>query len=296
MRSLFDEFSKLWPPSRQHAIGNLLRNIRVIRIPSDIGLVGQGEKESTIIVIDPEGETYNPMEFLLKGYEHVLYSSRKDFGAQLFASCLMSKRPDSFTENPIPYFFQGFAPAPEDANKETNFLRMFNSSEEKPFLISELGIFFKQERALRSIEDICLQAADEMISNALYNAPIGTKGDRLFQKVPREVDVVLPPGKKVKIFSCYSPQKVVIGCEDPFGSLQRQTILNRLVEIYSQKQSSPLMSTAGAGMGLKYMIENCANFYMFGENRKRSIVACTFLLEGRRKNIGQANHLHISIR
>ena len=87
-----------------------------------------------------------------------------------------------------------------------------------------------------------------------------------------------------------------IGCEDPFGSLERQTILNRLVEIYSQRQSAPIMSTAGAGMGLKFMIENCANFYMFCEKRKRSIVACTFLLEGRRKNIGQANHLHISVR
>ena len=296
MRNLIAEFTHLWPPSRQHAISHLLKDIRVLRLPEDLNHVGLGDTSNTLVVIEPEGESLNPMEFLLKGYEHVLYSSRKDFGAQLFASCLMSKRPDTFTENPIPYFFHGFSPLIEDANRETNFIRHFDRSEEKPFLINELGQFFKQDRALRNIEDICLQAADEMISNALYNAPVGTTGERLYQTVPRDVDVSLPRGKKAKLFSCFTSQKVVIGCEDLFGSLDRPTILNRLVEIYANKQVSPIMCTAGAGMGLKFMIENCANFYMFGENKKRSIVACTFLLEGRRKNIGQANHLHISIR
>ncbi len=296
MRNLYEEFTHLWPPSRQHALGSLLKNIKVLRVPSDLAFVGQGDKKSTLVVIDPEGEDLNPMEFLLKGYEHVLYSSRKDFGSQLFASCLMSKRPDTFTENPIPYFFHGFVPLPSDKAKENNFLRHFNSSEEKPFLIKELGDFFKHERALRSIEDICLQTADEMISNAIYNAPVGVTGEPLYQNIPRDQDVTLSGGKKVKLFSSYTSQRVVIGCQDPYGSLDRSIILNRLVAIFGKREALPKMSTAGTGMGLKVMIENSANFYMFGERRKRSIVACTFLLEGRRKNITKNNHLHISIR
>ena len=262
----------------------------------DLSLVGKGEPESTLVVIDPGGAPLNPIEFLLKGYEHVLYSDRKDFGAELFASCLMSKRPDNFTDNPIPYFFHGFSPVPTDETKEHNFLRTFNTSEEKPFLINELVQFFKQEKELLGIQDICLQAADEMISNAIYNAPVDAFGKRLYQKVARDVDVTLSLGKKVKIFACYTDKKVVIGCEDPFGSLDRENILTRLSQIYGKDPVSPLMSAGGAGMGLKLMVENSANFYMFSERGKRSIVACTFLLEGRRKNVMSYKHMHISIR
>ena len=296
MRNLFEEFTYLWPPSRQHSLGHLLKNTQVLRLPADLALVGKGQKETTLVVVDPGGKELNPIEYLRQGYEHVLYSARQDFGPELFASCLMSKRPDNFTENPIPYFFHGFSPGPLEENNDHSFIRSFNTSEEKPFLIAELDNFFKSEKALKNIQDICLQAADEMISNAIYNAPVDAFGRHLYQNVARDVDVTLSPGKKIKLFACFNAKKVVIGCEDPFGSLEREIILNRLAEIYAQTQVSPLMSSAGAGMGLKFMIENSANFYMFCERKKRSIVACTFLLEGRKKNINTNNHLHFSIR
>jgi hypothetical protein len=296
MRPLFKEFHDLWPTTRISALEYLFKDFSALRWPADAASVGRGDCSRTVIVVDRDEDKINPVEYLAKGYEHVLFSKREDFAAELFTSCMMMARPENFAQNPIPFFFNGFTPVQFDRNKDTTFLKIFNSSDEKPYLINELKDFLKQEKALSGIEDLCLQCADELITNAIYNAPVDMTGQHIFKNTPRETDVVLPPGSKVSLFAYHAGGKVVIGCEDPFGSIDRATVLERAAQVYNKSKVSPLMTTSGTGLGLRLMIESSANFYMYCQSHIKTLVACGFLLQGRQKNFLAGKHMHVSIR
>jgi hypothetical protein len=53
---------------------------------------------------------------------------------------------------------------------------------------------------------------------------------------------------------------------------------------------------AGAGLGLRYMIENSAGLYFFVEKDKRTLVACSLLLEGLKANFNIQKHFHLSFK
>lgn len=296
MRNLFDEFSGLLPPSRSQALKQILKDFSVLRIPTDLAEFTQAPRDRTIVVVDEIYPEFNPMDFFVAGFEHVIYFGREDFLSELLSSCWMTLRPGSFADNPIPFFFNGFVPESFHPVVENNFLKKFNTSQEKPFLINELEFFLSQYTGLMDIKDICLQSADEMIMNALYNAPVDAAGKRLFMDTPRDVPVQLPPEKNISLFACFSPTKVIIGCEDSFGSIEREPILDGLAQIYAKSKIVPVESQGGGGLGVKMMIENSANFYMYSQKNRKSVIACGFLLQGRRKNVSANKHIHISIR
>ncbi len=296
MRRLFSEYEESWPPARSDYLELLLHEFYVLRLPEDIKLIRFAPMNRTIIVIDKVFESFNPIDYFVMGFEHVLYSQRPDFISELFSSCLMSLRPRSFSNNPIPFFFNGFIPKNLNPKTNHNLLLPFTNSQEKPDLIRQLDLFLSQEKQLKGIQDICLQAAEELLMNSLYQAPTNRLGERIYSQTDRSTTVENPRNSISRLFACYSSNKVVIGCEDNFGSAERSPVLKRLSEIYPEEQSSPLTSGATGGMGLKFIIGNSANFYMFCDRKKKTLAACSFLLEGKLRNTGTSKHLHISIR
>jgi hypothetical protein len=296
MRNLFEEYESLFPRSRSEALGQILNSFVALRLPGDMALIDQAPRDRTLVIIDELYPEFNPMDFFMAGFEHVLYSKREDFVSELLSSCWMTLRPGSFADNPIPFFFNGFVPESFHPVVENNFLKKFSESQEKPFLLNELEYFLNQYTGLMDIKDICLQSADEMISNALYNAPVNQTGKKLYEKTPRDVPVQLLTGLHNNLFACFSPTKVIIGCEDPFGSVDLERVLERLKEVYPKNKAGTLDTKSGGGLGLNFMTTNSSNFYMYCQQKKKTVVACGFLLQGKRKNTSANKHLHISIR
>lgn len=292
MRTIYDEFAHIWPVNRHDVIKSLFKNVRCLRLPEDLALLATAKKRSTVIVIDQDDERLNPVNYLLMGFEHVLNSQRDDFPSELFAACLMKTRPTNFSENPLHFFFNGFSPA-SDEDLHKNFTRSLKSSIQKAQAIQDLDTFLGQDPKLQSIRPLCLESSDEMLSNAIYNAPVSAMGERTHKNTPREVTVTLE--REVKLFACYSDKKIVVGCEDLYGSIDREEVLTRVAAIYNKKTFSPLESGAGAGLGLKMMISNSANFYIYCESRRRTLIACGFLLRGQKSNQSPRKHLHLSI-
>jgi hypothetical protein len=295
MISLYDEYINLFPKDRAAALMPLLSHVHFLRIPEDQMQTRVRDKKKNILIY--KDKTKHIVELIASGYEHAICSVRDDFSSEILCSAIMALRPDTFMKNPLPFFFNGFDPNSELTDRrDNNFTVTFESTEQKESLMEHLVKFWSKKPAIASLEDICLQIADEMFTNIFFNAPVDSRGLRPLKQQNRATAIHLPDRYKAKMFSCFTDDKVIIGCEDPFGSIVRNEIMFRLESIYMEAMTSPRAHTSGSGLGLKFLIDNSANFYLFCEKGKKTVFACALLLKGLKANLSASKNIHLMVR
>lgn len=294
IRSVFDAYHQLWPATRHEVLRPLLKHIQCLHYPSELHLFSQANKKQSIVVVKNKSAV-NFTEIFAMGFEHLVFREREDFAQELLASTLMVLRPETFARNPLPFFFTGFQAPDLNADSGQSLVLDFYDSRDKEKIKDSLSTFFSAIPAVRFASDLVLQVADEMITNAMFNAPLMSDGRRPFAAAERDRWVVLPADKKVRMFTCYTESRIIIGCEDSYGSLDRESVLQRWIKIYDDKaQVDP--GETGSGLGMKLMIDNAANFYLYSEKQKKTLIACAFLLGGRKANMTESKHMHFSVR
>jgi hypothetical protein len=296
MRSLVVEFSHLWPQDRMKLLMPLLNKVKFVYFPDDRHLFGKIRSPHQVVVVVRSAELADIGNLVSYGFEHFIQLERPDFGSELLAAALMVVRPAAFAKNPIPFFFNGFQKATKDSIFEPHFTVQFKKSSDKSYLIDRMALFFKQSKKLSAVSELCVHAAEEMISNALFHAPVRASGERLYENLDRRLGVIVPDEKHCNLFVGASDYRVIVGVEDQFGSLKKHLMLEHVERVFSKRQMTPSQSRTGGGLGLRFMLESSANFYLLVEAEKRTLVACGFLLAGMRKNTSQDKHVHIAFR
>jgi anti-sigma regulatory factor (Ser/Thr protein kinase)/CheY-like chemotaxis protein len=99
--------------------------------------------------------------------------------------------------------------------------------------------------------------ADELLSNALYNAPLDDRGDRYLAEVARHGSRPLVGREQVLLRYACDARYLAIEVTDRFGSLDRQTILRCLAKAGSRQPEKVSMDTRGAGIGLATVYGTC---------------------------------------
>lgn len=172
----------------------------------------------------------------------------------------------------------------------------FNRSGEKRMVLDWLANFLQGFPRTSAIKDLCMQSADELITNAIYNAPMRSSGNRPFKDLPRDQEVTLPEDKKATLFACYSDKRVILGCTDSYGSLSKEHLMTHLKGVLKEGTIAARGGPGGAGLGFKYLIENSANFYILCSKNASTLVACGFSLKGLKSNLAMNKHFHMSFR
>jgi hypothetical protein len=95
--------------------------------------------------------------------------------------------------------------------------------------------------------------ADEILSNALYNAPVDLTGRPRFAHLRRSTPVVLAPTEEIQFFMASNGERVGLGARDPFGSLELSSVLARLKRCAARENYRVEKTSAGAGLGLYYV-------------------------------------------
>lgn len=98
-------------------------------------------------------------------------------------------------------------------------------------------------------------AADEMLTNALYNAPIEADGTHRFRHLPRTRPVKLPPNEAIEIQVCSDEERVGICVADPFGSLSCPRVVEYLAKCLRRGADQVDDKPGGAGLGLYYVFD-----------------------------------------
>lgn len=117
----------------------------------------------------------------------------------------------------------------------------------------------KSLKVRTTITDRCFQVAEEMLMNAIYDAPIDKGGQSLYNHMSRKDDVLLKPQEFSVFEYCVKNQIVAVSVSDPFGGLTRDTLINYLDSCYSGRageinEISP--AKGGAGRGLHLIVES----------------------------------------
>lgn len=296
MKSVYDSYPDYWKNFERPELKLMLSSVTCIQFPAEKTQMMAVKDQQRSLVVVHGASMKEVAEIIQLGFEHVLQADRPDFPQELLAATLMAARFDAFVHNPIPFFFTGFREPGGTKNVETNMAVNFKGTTEKVAIIDTLTKFLSKNPKVEAVRDLCVQAADEMLSNALYSAPVDSAGNRLYQDFDRTTPVSYPPAKQATLFAGFSDYRVVIGVEDPFGSLSKTQFWQHLNTILTEGPLTPRVKSSGAGLGIRFMIDNSANFYVYSDRKKRTVFACGFLLKGVRANLSTNKHLHCSFR
>ena len=101
-------------------------------------------------------------------------------------------------------------------------------------------------RILNRLQDI----ADEMIMNAVYDAPVGPDGKAKFAQESRQIAVLLAPEERPTLSFGSDGRTFAMGIRDPFGALRADTLKGYIAKGLRRGADQIDTKLGGAGLGL----------------------------------------------
>ena len=118
------------------------------------------------------------------------------------------------------------------------------------------------------VSSMAMLVTDELLSNAVHNAPVDAAGTHFRRDLARDQEVQLQPGETVRLRWACDARYVAIEVNDSFGSLDRKTILHAL------GKNDVRESGGGAGMGLALTYRSCDHLvFNLSPGNKTEIIA-----------------------
>jgi hypothetical protein len=150
--------------------------------------------------------------------------------------------------------------------------------QEKSLCISQISEFCEGMSVRRKYRESIEQCLDEMLMNALYDAPVDEQGRPIFSEIPTKTRISLRVEQKVVVQYVCDGKQFAIAVRDAFGTLERSTVLRYLHKCLHNEQQID-RKVSGAGLGL-YIITNSSTGVFFNVLPGVATEAvCTFDLE-----------------
>jgi hypothetical protein len=133
--------------------------------------------------------------------------------------------------------------------------------QEKSLCIAQISEFAEMMGVRRKYRESIEQSVDEMLMNALYDAPVDEQGRPIFSEIPTKTRISLRVEQKVVVQYTCDGKSFAVSVRDAFGTLERSTILRYLHKCLHAEQQID-RKTGGAGLGL-YLIANNSSQILF---------------------------------
>lgn len=240
----------------------------------------------------PEAVLKTAMEHNLK---HVVQRDGFEHEKEVRSATALIASPETFLQYPIASILSPDDLSPVSEKSLTQVEERFLSSEQKRGILESLTKAMESKALSQTlIEDVIL-VADEMFTNAVYNAPFV---DLVTQVNPgvnrRDTKVNFEDGKTGRLFLAHDDSRLLVGVEDPFGSLNLVRWLTKIRETYLKGAAATMnFGPGGAGLG-SYIIFNAGSSLYFGVWPGRATVLCCVIPLGMsyRKRVQLPKHLH----
>ncbi|WP_428265814.1 hypothetical protein [Haliangium sp.] len=135
--------------------------------------------------------------------------------------------------------------------------------------------FAEESGVRRKVRRAIGQVCEELLMNALYDAPVDAEGRQIFAEVEPRARTKQRSPKPVSLRYAVTPDSFAIAVRDRFGRLAKNTIL-AYIEKCLHAPTQIDRKTYGAGLGL-YMVANAAARYVVNVAYNIATeVVCTF--------------------
>jgi hypothetical protein len=131
--------------------------------------------------------------------------------------------------------------------------------------------------------------ADELITNALYNAPRDADGNSRYAHLPRTDAVGLEPHEEIEIRYCCDGLRLGISASDPFGSLTEERLLDYLGKCLRKGEDQVDTKPGGAGLGLYYIFEAVSHLVVNIAPGRRTEIIGLIDVHGTYRDFASAN-------
>jgi CheY-like chemotaxis protein len=139
---------------------------------------------------------------------------------------------------------------------------------QRSHLIDQLAQAVRSRGQSARVASIAMLVADELVSNAVHNAPVDAAGNHYRRDLPRDVELELDERQQVRLRWGCDARYLAIEVNDRFGSLDRDTILRSLSE-HELRETG-----AGAGMGMTLSYRSCDHLvFNLSPGKRTEIIA-----------------------
>ncbi|MBS1119105.1 MAG: hypothetical protein H6Q90_1333 [Deltaproteobacteria bacterium] len=158
--------------------------------------------------------------------------------------------------------------------------------EDKARCIAQVADFAELLGVPRKYDAPIEQCLDEMLMNALYDAPVDEHGKSIFADVPTKTRVTLRIVQPVLVQYACDGKQFVISVRDAFGSLERARLLRVLHKCLHAKEQID-RKAGGAGVGLYMMVNSSTTVYFSVVPGAATAAVCMFDLEAPQLQLAQ---------
>lgn len=126
------------------------------------------------------------------------------------------------------------------------------------------------ERVTEMVETV----VDELVTNAIYNAPRDADGNPKYAKLSRREAVVLEPQETAILEFACDGEYIAVAQVDPFGALTQDTIVSYLNRCLVKGPQQFSDASGGAGIGLFRVFQSLSKFVVnIDPGRKTEVIS-----------------------
>jgi len=195
--------------------------------------------EACVALLDADHQTHLPQILGLGSVTNLLVHPMPVLGEELTITAQKLIRGDLFGAEK--YLLWG---------TELHATTMTRASQ-RPQLVGELGDHVRDRGQSERVASMAMLVADELLSNAVHNAPVDDRGTRYRAELRRDAEIELDDRHRFVLRWGCDGRYVAIEVSDGFGSLDRDAVLRALA--YSDIKESG----GGAGMGIALTYRSC---------------------------------------
>lgn len=152
----------------------------------------------------------------------------------------------------------------------------FVASSQKQEAVEAIKNYLIQAKFQSRMAATIANAVDELLMNAMFDAPVDELGRPTLISTPRSTVLKLEGRSAVEMQVGFDGEYAGITAIDLFGSLDKAKLLYHISKIYTDEEYKIRTSVAGAGIGLATVFRSGGSFFFSSEAGVRTEVTVLF--------------------
>lgn len=207
---------------------------------------------------------------------HICQASGTFFSTEILAASYLTAYPQKAMQYPLSAMLRPGVFSDQVESSLRGFSARFSGSDDKKSVLDAFGIWAEKELKNQTLVTESLSAADEMVMNAIYNAPFVNSLGKLEAPALDSEKVRRGAGKLGLIFAGVHEKQLVIGCVDEYGSLHIDSLLKRIQTCFTGgiAENVNWSGVGGAGIGSFMLFKLSISYHIAVQKGRQTLVFC----------------------
>jgi hypothetical protein len=166
-----------------------------------------------------------------------------------------------------------------DPGTKVQTVKIINSGQ-KTDAVEAVRSFATAAKFQDRMASIIANAVDELLLNAIYDAPVDQLGKPIYSTISRSTLLELKGNAEVQMCVSFDGKYIAVTVTDQHGSLLKSKLLTHLSKVYVNEEYKVKSSVAGAGIGLANVFLTGGSFFFASETGSKTEVTIFFQRTG----------------